>query len=1130
MDYDFSDLMGGAITKIEYGSHPIVDEYMDKINSAKDAYFEVLIDENQLKGWREFRRKTGQYDDPRLDEAKTLYYYLFSIGIGDIGISTFNSIDESQKNILKRFRNVFDLAYRRYADITTAETQAREAQIEAALEKVRAHSLAMQKSEELKEVISVVLLKLQELGMTMEGRVAGIYAFEENSKDHIEWVASPEFTTALRVHVPYFKSPVIDEFLEVHDEGGVLNKIYSRELKDEAFRVMYELPELRNNPESEKKWIFGAEDYSLTVAFENNSAVGIASFPAKLFSDGEIEILKRFARVFEQSYIRFLDLKKAESQAREAEIELALERVRAGTMAMQKSEDLRDVIQLVYEQFIHLNIHIEHTGFILDYKTRDDLHIWLADKQEIPSEITIPCFDSTPNNSIREAKEKGQDCFSYLLNFEEKNNFYKELFKFIPGVPEESLEYYFNCPGLAGSGVLLENVGLYIENFSGTPYTDEENNTLMRFGKVFQQTYTRFLDLQKAEAQAREAEIQLALERVRARTMAMHKSDELAETAAILFQQMTELGVTPERLNICLIKEEDNILEVWATDQQGIKISHHFNASLDEPTTGRRVYDAWKRKRKFIVIDLTGQELNDWIRYVREVMGMTIKAELVRDHRIHSVAFFSQGMILTTTPEPLPGESIKLLERFADVFNLTYRRFLDLQKAEAQTREAQIEAALERVRSRSLAMHKSEELNDVVMTLFGQMKELGIDIDGININLLNNDLTGFDSWFTAPGYAKAVCLYTPYFDTPVMNDIFNAVKSRQDLLSKIYQKEEKDAYFSYLYEHSDYKNLPDERKKMILEAESWHLSVGIANNIGISIHSYTGKTFSEKEHDILKRFAKVFNQSYRRFLDLQKAEAQTREAQIEGALERVRSRSMGMHNSDELKDVVRLLYKEFRILVTDIDSVNIQLNLDPSKDIHFWASVEEDIYPELYHLPNSDLPIFEKIYEAFNSPGEGFLDYSQNKEEKDAFFREVFKIQPVPPKRIKMIQSAEGMVMMGWFHKHSGIDILRYNLKRFSKEEKEIVKRFAAAFEQTYIRFLDLQKAEAQAREAVKQASLERVRGEIASMRTAEDLNRITPIIWRELKALEVPFIRSGVFIVDEANEKVQVFFNYSGW
>jgi hypothetical protein len=49
-------------------------------------------------------------------------------------------------------------------------------------------------------------------------------------------------------------------------------------------------------------------------------------------------------------------------------------------MGMQKSEELKEVIQVVYEQFVHLNIHIEHTGFLIDYKARDDMHIWLADQ------------------------------------------------------------------------------------------------------------------------------------------------------------------------------------------------------------------------------------------------------------------------------------------------------------------------------------------------------------------------------------------------------------------------------------------------------------------------------------------------------------------------------------------------------------------------------------------------------------------------------------------------------------------------------------------------------------------------------------------------------------------------------
>ena len=61
-------------------------------------------------------------------------------------------------------------------------------------------------------------------------------------------------------------------------------------------------------------------------------------------------------------------------------------------------------------------------------------------------------------------------------------------------------------------------------------------------------------------------------------------------------------------------------------------------------------------------------------------------------------------------------------------------------------------------------------------------------------------------------------------------------------------------------------------------------------------------------------------------------------------------------------------------------------------------------------------------------------------------------------------------------------------------EMHDIFKRFAKVFEQTYTRFLDLQKAEAQALEAIKRASVDRVRAEIASMRTTNDLERITPL------------------------------------
>jgi hypothetical protein len=81
------------------------------------------------------------------------------------------------------------------------------------------------------------------------------------------------------------------------------------------------------------------------------------------------------------------------------------------------------------------------------------------------------------------------------------------------------------------------------------------------------------------------------------------------------------------------------------------------------------------------------------------------------------------------------------------------------------------------------------------------------------------------------------------------------------------------------------------------------------------------------------------------------------------------------------------------------------------------------------------------------------------------------------------------------------------------------LKKFAAVFGLTYRRYLDLKNAEAQARDAVRQASLDRIRAEIASMRTANDLDRITPLIWNELTVLGIPFIRCGVFIMDDLQQ-----------
>ena len=123
--------------------------------------------------------------------------------------------------------------------------------------------------------------------------------------------------------------------------------------------------------------------------------------------------------------------------------------------------------------------------------------------------------------------------------------------------------------GFARSVAITPNIMLVVGNYASKPYGEEENAIIRRFSIVFEQSYTRFLDLQKAEAQAREAQIEAALERVRARTMAMQKSDELGDTASLLFRQLNDLGLKSWTAGFN-IWSEDNLSYIdWMASPQG---------------------------------------------------------------------------------------------------------------------------------------------------------------------------------------------------------------------------------------------------------------------------------------------------------------------------------------------------------------------------------------------------------------------------------------------------------------------------------------------------------------------------------------------------------------------------------
>lgn len=257
--------------------------------------------------------------------------------------------------------------------------------------------------------------------------------------------------------------------------------------------------------------------------------------------------------------------------------------------------------------------------------------------------------------------------------------------------------------------------------------------------------------------------------------------------------------------------------------------------------------------------------------------------------------------------------------------------------------------------------------------------------------------------------------------------------------------------------------------------------------------------------------------------------AKNRELKIEKAFEKVREHAMSMRHSSDLQNIVNIVAQELNNMNLDITGVFMLINNDEiDKQFTFWGSTGvAEIYMKKAAIPFLDRPIYRVLAEA-TTKGEHFFVEEYKREEKNEFFEHLFKFPPynssTPEWKEQVFSRKGGYTRSVSVSHYTSIFVVNHFGRRLSDDDNKILKRFGQVFEQSYTRFLDIQKAEALAREAIKQASADRVRGEIASMRTSEDLKRITTIIWRELETLEVPFIRCGVFIVDKEIEEVQAF------
>lgn len=1029
-----------------------------------------------------------------------------------------------QNQILVRFAKVFEQSYTRFLDLQKAEAQAREAQIEATLERVRAASMAMHQSTDLQKVIHTLFDQMSILDIPADSAQISIHY--PNTKDFNMWVFSPGESYSKLIRLPYLKSPITDDYWN-HLNSGPFSRQYDKKVKNHFFRFAFKNSELRDVSDERKKMVLDAPTLNRSAVAVDQAGISILNYRNISYSTEVNGILGRLLDVFNQAYIRFKDLQKAEAQAREAQIELSLERVRARTMAMKSQSDLLDIIELFGEQLSAIGITYDHVTFIEGTisKKRDwDLWSYVPTSGNKSKKIFIPYTDNSYFRKTAKAVEAyqktGKSIHVKTFNKEENKEFLDHYWRYAPEESKEIVDHVYSTPGQTIIDAFLEEVTVSLVRWNQDPYTEQELEIFERFAKEFRRTYIRFLDIKKAEQQAREAKIEASLERVRARTMGMQQSSELSIVAAELFNQLIEVGIETERINIGIIREEDNAIDFWVTEQGGKQINKHFSGSLKEPILLSKMYRAWKNGEKSLVQDLTGKKLEKWLNYLQNELGIPFKSSLKQERRVQTSAFFSHGLLVVTNPTPIAHEQIGILERFAKVFEQTYTRFLDLQKAEAQAREAQIEASLERVRARSMGMQNSEEIQDVVFLLYDEVHKLGIDSTSVQIEIFRENSNGFHCWVASEfeAYGSEISFF-PTGDGVVEK----FVQARKDGASEYFfslGKKKKDAYYRKALKQADLQMLPKEKKDLIWSSDYLTAYAAWRKYTGLHLVTFDRPEFKEDEKKILNRFADVFDQFYVRFLDLLKAEEQTREAQIELALERIRAQSSAMQQSTDLLDIMVTMRTEFVKLGHEAHYF-WHMKWLPDKYEKAMTSGDGTKIGMVMSLPRSIHGDIKKVakWEKSTEPILVFpmaVDQAVDYVDKMITLGDFEQVDPQAP-TLDDVRAIGGLtfIMARTSHGEIGYSLPGYVVNP-PEEAQKILIRFASTFDLAYRRFEDLKKAEAQAREAQIEASLEKVRAATMAMHGSADVGSAVIKMFDELTALGLAeSVRCGIGILN---------------
>jgi signal transduction histidine kinase/CheY-like chemotaxis protein/HAMP domain-containing protein len=617
------------------------------------------------------------------------------------------------------------------------------------------------------------------------------------------------------------------------------------------------------------------------------------------------------------------------------------------------------------------------------------------------------------------------------------------------------------------------------------------------------------------ERQNRELEVERALERVRTQVAAMEESGDLPKVVKVVEEALKELNIPCQAVSINIIDEvsgevrfagSDKIdavpfsegpihrqVENWKKKQTWSRsgAENFRDADLLKIMESLRIKvqkwnpDPEKLKELNRQHGIPDREVEEWLAGgpPPPIVLQSMERFLAEQQTTWVVdAPFSCGTLAVRKPDPEPftNAEIRLIERFTEVFDLGYTRHLDLLAAEERAARQGREAAAERVRAEAMSMRTSDDMKNVVGTVYQELLGLGVEVEWCNIYFTDEESGQVVNYGALDNPRKlGVERMAPHI-AEISEDliVFSEPIGRfEEWWGKELVHSGKAGSGRFSVDDNMFEEMSKDLDPVTPGLEGLirgeHVQINVPFDHGLVCLIQKPRQSQDGDADIVQEFTQAISLGFLRFQDFQRLEEQNRRLAIDRAVEHVRAEAMSMRASEDLMKVVVSLFQAME------DNPDVTGENRGQGKIHFGINIIDEVAGEV--------GMYSRVDEDFEWAGVLPLTVSEDIKSLYLFWREdqtrTRQYTDEYAKR-EVLQAEESGKLSGgelvrlrkytqhmtdrWVvdapFSHGMLTMHRAGAEPFSAEEIDLLERFADAVSLGYARFHDFEQLEEQNR------------------------------------------------------------------